>query len=131
MNNCSFSGRITKDPELKATEGGTMYLKFCLAVKRFVKSGEHPQSDFIDCVAWNKTAEIINTYCKKGSMLGVTGRLQTGTYDKNGEKRKTCELVVNDVDLLDTRDKTESEPEATPAPAPETAPNAAELPFEI
>lgn len=129
MNNCSFSGRITKDPELKATEGGTMYLKFCLAVKRFVKSGEHPQSDFIDCVAWNKTAEIINTYCKKGSMLGVTGRLQTGTYEKNGEKRKTCELVVNDVDLLDTRDKTESEPEATPAP--ETAPNAAELPFEI
>lgn len=129
MNNCSFSGRITKDPELKATESGTMYLKFCLAVKRFVKSGEHPQSDFIDCVAWNKTAEIINTYCKKGSMLGVTGRLQTGTYDKNGEKRKTCELVVNDVDLLDTREKTESEPEATPAP--ETAPNAAELPFEI
>ena len=115
MNNCSFSGRLTKDPEIKATEGGTVYLKFCLAVKRLVKSGEHPQSDFIDCVAWNRAAEIINSYCKKGSILGVTGRLQTGTYEKNGEKRKTCEVVVNDVDLLDARDKTESAPEATPA----------------
>ena len=127
MNNCSFSGRITKDPELKATEGGTTYLKFCLAVKRFVKSGEHPQSDFIDCVAWNKTAELIKAYCKKGSLIGVTGRLQSNTYDKNGEKRKSVEIIVNELDFIDTKN---GEGEQSPAPAP-TAPNAAELPFEI
>ena len=100
MNNCTFNGRLTKDPELKTTPNGKKYTRFVLAVKRRVKSGDHPQSDFIDCIAWDKLAEIITQYCSKGSQIGVVGRLQTENYDKNGETRKRYDLIVNEIDFI-------------------------------
>ena len=103
MNICNFTGRITKDPEIKTAQNGNTYLKFCLAVKRRAKVSEHPISDFIDCIAFDKTAEIIYKYCKKGSLIGVSGRLQTNTYEVNGEKRKSSEIVVIELDFLDPK----------------------------
>ena len=103
MNICNFTGRITKDPEIKTAQNGNTYLKFCLAVKRRAKASDHPISDFIDCIAFDKTAEIISKYCKKGSLIGVSGRLQTNTYEVNGEKRKSSEIVVIELDFLDPK----------------------------
>ena len=129
MNNCSFNGRLTKDPELMtAQQSGKAYLKFCLAVKRRTKS-DHPTSDFIDCIAWDKTAELISEYCSKGSQIGVVGRLQTDTYEKDGEKRKSYVIFVNEFDLLGGKRSGSSETAAT---AEETTPNfEPSLPFEV
>lgn len=102
MNNVSLSGRLTKDIELNKTQGGKYYTRFCLAVKRRVKSGEHPQSDFIDCVAWEKTAEILAKYCNKGDQINVSGRIQTNAFEKDGEKRKSTDVIVSEIDLLGT-----------------------------
>lgn len=143
MNICNFTGRLTKDPELKTAQNGNSYLKFCLAVKRRVKNGEHPISDFIDCIAFDKTAEIISKYCKKGSQVGISGRLQTNVYEANGEKHKSSEIVVIELDFLDSKSaesqpaKTESEP--TPAAMVTDEPQEIEptnnivsgLPFEL
>ena len=110
MNICNFTGRITKDPEIKTAQNGNTYLKFCLAVKRRAKSGDHPISDFIDCIAFDKTAELISKYCKKGSLIGVSGRLQTNSYEVNGEKRKSSEIVVIELDFLDPK-SSDTQPE--------------------
>lgn len=126
MNKCNFIGRLTKDPELKSTNNGKKYLNFCIAVRRRVKS-EHPLSDFIDCIAWEKSAEIITQYCGKGSLLGVSGQLQTRTYDKDGEKRKAVELVVTEFDLIGGKSSS-SETAVTVDEAPTFEPS---MPFEV
>ncbi len=91
MNKAILLGRITKDLELKHTASGLAVLKFTVAVNRF-KKGE---ADFINCLAWDKTAELINTYFKKGSLIAIEGRIQTGSYDnKEGKKVYTTEVVV-------------------------------------
>lgn len=91
-------GRLTATPELKSTQSGIEVTSFTLAVQRtFKKQGEQRQVDFIDCIAWRHTATFITTYFQKGSMIAVTGSLQTRNYeDKNGNKRKAVELVVQD-----------------------------------
>lgn len=136
MNNTIIIGRFTKDPELKSTQSGKSVTNFCLAVSRRVKSGEQAQADYIDCVAWDKTAETICKYCKKGSPLGVTGRLQTRTYDKDGNKIKVTELVVLEFDFIGSKssdNKAQTETAAT-AEAPAEVVDDGEpvgLPFEI
>lgn len=118
MNICSFIGRLTKDPELKRTQSGVSYTRFCLAVDGIKDKNGNKTTDFIDCVAWNKSAEIISKYSSKGSKLGVVGRLHTTTAEANGEKRKYTDIIVDAFDLLDSKPKTQCET----APAAETAP---------
>jgi single-strand DNA-binding protein len=125
MNSCNFTGRLTKDPELKTTQGGKNYTRFCLAVDGIKDKDGNKSTDFIDCVAWSKTAEIIAKYARKGSKLGISGRLHTTTYDKDGEKRKSVDIVVNEFDLLDSKPKDQAQTE-TAATAEEP-----ELPFEV
>jgi single-strand DNA-binding protein len=98
INNVVLMGRITHDLELKSTANGVNVVSFTLAVERsFVKQGEQRQADFIDCVAWRNTAEFITKYFNKGSMIAVTGEIQTRNYeDKNGNKRKAVEVVVDE-----------------------------------
>ena len=105
LNNVSLIGRITADPELKTTNTDSKVLSFCLAVQRdYVKHGEERQSDFIDFVAWNKTEEIIAKYLHKGSSVGVTGRVQTRSFeDKDGKKRKATEVVVQNVSFIERK----------------------------
>ena len=95
LNNCTFLGRLTKDPDVGKTQSDVSYCRFCVAVDRaFAREGEERKADFIDCTAWRGTAEFIAKYFHKGDMIGVTGTIQTGTYEKDGVKMKTWALMV-------------------------------------
>ncbi len=134
MNNCSFVGRLTKDPELKTTQSGKKYLRFCLAVDGIKDKDGNKTTDFIDCIAWNKSAEIIAQYSSKGSRLGVTGRLHTTTAEANGEKRKYMDIVVDGFDFLDSKSDNkpqETAPSETAATAEVADDGEPSLPFEI
>lgn len=96
MNSVNIIGRLTRDPELRKTSNGRSVTNFCLAVNR-----ANEGADFIDCVAWSETADLACKYLSKGSQIGVTGRLQTRTYDdKNGNNRKIVEVVIDRVQFL-------------------------------
>ena len=132
MNTCNFTGRLTKDPELKTTQSGKKYLRFCLAVDGIKDKDGNKTADFVDCIAWNKSGEIIAQYARKGSKLGISGRLHTTTYDKDGEKRKSVDVVVNEFELLDSKPKDQAEqPQELPQEQPDQAEIPQELPFEI
>lgn len=132
MNNCTFTGRLTKDPELKTTQSGKKYTMFCLAVDGIKDKDGNKTADFVDCIAWNKSGEIIAQYTRQGSKLGISGRLHTTTYDKDGEKRKSVDVVVNEFELLDSKPKDQSEqPQELPQEQPDQAEIPQELPFEI
>jgi single-strand DNA-binding protein len=105
MNTVCLMGRLTRDPELRHTQVGTAVASFTLAVDRGKgKSTEERITDFIDCVAWKGTAEIISKYFAKGQMAAVTGRLQIrGWTDKDGNKRKSTEVVVSRVFFADSK----------------------------
>lgn len=98
MNSINLVGRLTKEPEIRNTSNGNKVISFCLAVDRRTKD---KATDFIDCVAWNKLAEIISQYCHKGNMLSVTGSLQTRMWEDNtGGKHKASEVNVMSIDLI-------------------------------
>lgn len=98
INKVILIGRLTKDPELRYTPvNNTPVCSFTLAVnRRFSKEGEERQADFINCLAWNKTAEFISKYFVKGSMIAIVGRIQTRTWDDNEGKRHYVTEVVTD-----------------------------------
>ena len=107
MNSCNFVGNITRDLEIKFAnnEKGTPIMKFSIAVRR-----DKDNTDFINCVAFNKTAELIANYFKKGSTIGVSGRLQTGSYkNKEGMNVYTTDLNVNDITFIDKKKRDETE----------------------
>lgn len=105
MNNVSLIGRLTGTPELKRTQSGKAYVKFSIAVDRqFVKQGEERQADFINILAWDKTAEFICKYFEKGRRMALTGRIQTGSYkDKDGNTRYTTDVVAENVEFCDSK----------------------------
>ena len=115
INNVVLMGRICHTPELKNTQSGVEVLSFTVAVERkFTKKGEEKVTDFIDCQAWRQTAVFISTYFDKGSMIAVTGSLQTRSYeDKNGNKRKAFEVVVDNASFCGS--KSESSNPSAPA----------------
>lgn len=101
MNKVFEIGRATKDIELKQTSSGTAVAEFSIAVKRSFKTNGQYESDFFDCVAYNKTAELISQYVKKGDMVGIEGRLQTRNYtNKEGRKVYVTEIIVENVEFL-------------------------------
>jgi single-strand binding protein len=95
MNNIVLIGRITKDPELKYTNNGKGNTRFTLAVQR-----NKDETDFINCVAWEKTAENIAEYFKKGSQIAVQGAIRTGSYEKDGRTVYTTDVWVYKFDFL-------------------------------
>ncbi|MGG0656461.1 single-stranded DNA-binding protein [Rummeliibacillus pycnus] len=106
MNTISLIGRLTKDATLRNLQnGGKAVVNFTLAVNRDYKDGNgEVQADFILCQAWGKTAENIAKFTKKGSKIGVTGRLQTRTFDNdNGGKSFITEVVVEKPEFLDPK----------------------------
>ena len=105
INNVTIIGRTTKDIELRATSSGTNNASFTLAVERnFKNANGEKETDFINCVAWRKTAEILAQYAPKGSMIGVRGRIQTRNYENNqGVRVYVTEIVADEVQLIDTR----------------------------
>ena len=111
MNKSILMGRMVAHPELKSTESGTPVTSFCLAVDRAGKG-----TDFIDCIAWRKSAEFICRYMAKGQRVAVIGNLQARIWeDKQGQKRKATEVVVESAYFADGK-KDELTPANTPAP---------------
>lgn len=105
MNVVSLTGRLTKDIELKSTQSGATYTRFTLAVNRRVpnQNGER-EADFINCVAWNKTAEVMSQYLAKGSQIGITGRIQTDSYkNQHGDNVYTTDIIVEQLDFLESK----------------------------
>jgi single-strand DNA-binding protein len=99
-------GRLCKDPELTYTANtNTPVARFSLAVDRgYTKQGEEKQTDFINCVAWNKTAEFVSNYFTKGRMAVVVGRIQTRSWDdKDGNKRYATEVVADEIYFGDSK----------------------------
>lgn len=94
MNNVVLIGYLTRDPELKQNEKYTQ-CKFTLAVNR-LKEG----ADFISCIAWNKQAELINKYLHKGNQVAIEGRIQTGSYEKDGVKHYTTDVIVQGLNFI-------------------------------
>ncbi|NLA76851.1 MAG: single-stranded DNA-binding protein [Clostridiales bacterium] len=106
MLNCAvIMGRLVATPELRTTGTGISVTSFTVAVNRnFAKSPEERQSDFIDVVAWRQTAEFVTKYFQKGSMIAIQGAIQTRNYeDKNGNKRKSVEIVADNVSFCGSK----------------------------
>ena len=103
-------GRLTYDPELRSTPSGVSVIRFQVACDRnYQRAGAERQADFIDCVAWRQTAEFVSRYFHKGSMIAVEGSIQTQNYtDKNGNQRKSVEVVANNVSFCGSRSESGS-----------------------
>jgi single-strand DNA-binding protein len=108
FNRITLVGNLTRDPEIRYVGSGAAVTKFTLAVNR--RSKQQEETDYIDCVAWDKLAETCNTYLKKGMSCLVDGRLSIRNYDdKDGNKRKATEVVVNTMQMLDRSNRAPGE----------------------
>ena len=106
INNVILSGRLTADPELKMSQNNKKYCQFTLAVDKYVNGKQ--QADFINCVAWEKTAEVLTQYTKKGSKINVVGRISARNYKNNqGITVYITEVIVQQLELLDSKPKEE------------------------
>lgn len=102
MNLVALIGRLTKDPETRYTTGDNQMAvcRFTLAVDRI---GKDKGADFIGCVAFGKTAEVIGKYMSKGRQMAVTGHIQTGSYEKDGQKRYTTDVIVDRMEFVGSK----------------------------
>lgn len=116
LNHIVLMGRLTRDPEYRQTNSGTAVASFTLAVDRDFKSdGGERQTDFIDIVAWRQTAEFVSRYFTKGRMAVVSGRLQIRDWtDKEGGKRRSAEVVADNVYFGDSKRENAADPEKKP-----------------
>ena len=106
LNHITIMGRLTRDPELRRTGSGIAVASFTVAVDRDFggRDGGERETDFIDCVAWRQTGEFVSKYFTKGSMAVVSGRLQIRSWtDKDGNKRRTAEVVADNVYFADSK----------------------------
>lgn len=104
MNSVQLVGRLTKDPDVRYTDGGTTIARFALAVDRRYRSENGPTADFPNCVAFGKTAEFIEKYFKKGMRLGCQGRIQTGSYENNeGQRIYTTDVVIENCEFVESK----------------------------
>lgn len=114
MNTVALTGRLTHAPELKSTATGTSVLRFAIAVDRnYQAKGQERATDFVDCIAWRSTAEFIGRNFKKGQMIALTGEIQTSNYEKDGQKRKSVEVVVNQAYFCGGKETPSAQPKAT------------------
>lgn len=106
MNKVVIMGRLTRDPEVRYSqnEKSTAVARFTLAVDRRFKRDNEPTADFINCVAFGKTGEFIEKYCRQGTKLCVEGRIQTGSYtNKDGNKVYTTDVVVENAEFAESK----------------------------
>ncbi|MDQ6595087.1 single-stranded DNA-binding protein [Bacillus salipaludis] len=122
INQVTLVGRLTKDPELKTTSDGTSVTQVTLAVSRnFRNQNGEIEADFVLCTLWRKAAENTAQYCRKGSVVGVTGRLHTRNYEKEGKRVYITEVIGEQIRFLGAKphvDNSSPSPSPTPAPAP-------------
>lgn len=122
MNNVSLMGRLTRDAELRYASNTEMAnARFVVAVNRKLskekrqeaESNGYPTADFISCTAWGKTAENIGNYFKKGNRIAITGHIQTGSYEKDGQRVYTTDVVVDGFDFVESNKDNNSNQENT------------------
>ena len=119
LNHITIMGRLTRDPELRRTGGGIAVTSFTVAVDRDFSSKDEKETDFVDCVAWRQTGEFVSKYYTKGRMAVVSGRLQIRSWtDKDGNKRRSAEVVADNVYFGDSR----RDGDNAPAPVSEAPP---------
>ena len=123
LNHIVLMGRLTRDPELRRTGSGIAVASFTLAVDRdYAAQGAERETDFVDIVAWRSTAEFVSKYFTKGRMAVVSGRLQIRNWqDKDGNKRRSAEVVANDVYFGDSKRDGASAPAGFDQSAPSYA----------
>ena len=102
MNTANIIGNLTRDPELKHSQSGKAIVNFSIAVQRKFKKDE---TDFFECVAWDKTAELIAEHFCKGHKIGITGDLQQQRWEKDGKKQSKVIINVSQIDFLQAKDK--------------------------
>ena len=125
LNHITIMGRFVRDPELRRTGSGIAVASFTLAVDRDFKasSGGEKEVDFIDCVAWRQTGEFVSKYFTRGRMAVVSGKLQIRSWtDKDGNKRRTAEVVADNVYFGDSKSESASTGSQAAAPASYSAP---------
>lgn len=105
INRVVLVGRLTKDPELRYTPSGVPMARFTVAVNRtFANQQGEREADFIGCVAWRKQAENLANFMRKGSLVGIDGRIQTGSYEgQDGKRVYTTDIVADNVQFLEPR----------------------------
>lgn len=138
MNQCTIIGNLTSDPELRQTTSGKSVVKFTIAVNNGKDSeGNDRPADFITCQAWNKTAELVGRYCKKGKPIVVIGAFKTDKYqDKNHEDvtHYNSYILVNSIEFVGGGNNNSQQTQTAPAqsaapPAPVEAPLDGDIPF--
>lgn len=106
MNRVWLTGRLTKDPELSTTSKGTPNCQFCIAVNRPVVRDGVRETDFINCIVWNKQAENLVKYQKKGNLIGVQGQFRTDKYEVNGENKYKSYILGEEVEYMESKKDT-------------------------
>lgn len=116
MNTVNLIGRLTKDPELRYSPSGTPICRFTIAVNReFSNQQGEREADFISCIAFNKQAENLSNFQKKGNRVGVVGRIQTGSYEgQDGKRVYTSDVVANNIEYLDYRSEQQNGQNSVP-----------------
>lgn len=127
MNKIIIKGRLTRDPELKAGGTGTEYCKLTVAVDR--RGGKEKITDFFDCTAFGKTAAAIGQYMTKGREILIEGRMQSNTYEKEGQKRKSWDLVVDTFEFCGSKQDSAGAPATVDAQSGMQIADGEELPF--
>lgn len=118
INNVSLTGRLTRDPELRVTAGGTQLLSFTLAFNTSVRNRQTGEWDergnFIDCTMFGKRAEALLNFLAKGQKVAIAGKLRYATWDRDGQRRSKLDLIVDDIVFMAQRQDADQ-----PAPAPQ------------
>lgn len=123
MNKVILMGRLAREPEVRYSQGTEplAIARYTLAVNRRFKRKDEPETDFIPCVAFGKSGEFAEKYFRKGQLVAVTGRLQVRSWDKDGEKRWTTEVVIEEQYFAESKkDSGEGKPAAQSKPAAQT-----------
>lgn len=106
INLCVLIGRTTRDIDLRRTGNGTAVASFTLAVNRDFKTNDGQEADFIQCVAWKKTAELLDQYVHKGDRIAINGSIRTRNYeDSHGRTVYVTEVLVNHVEFIETKNR--------------------------
>lgn len=121
MNKVILIGRLCADPETRYSANGDCVAKYRLAVNRKIKKEGQPEADFLNCIAFGKTGEFASRFLKKGSKIAIEGRVQTGSYEKDGVKHYTTDIIVEQHEFCDSNVSSNTAQAMAPSPAADMA----------
>lgn len=130
LNKIILQGRLTREPEIKSTSSGKHFAQFTIASDR-PKYGDKQETDFISCIAWEKTATFLGNYFHKGDMILITGRMTSRGYEtQSGEKRTAYEVLTESIDFCGSKAQPQPQAQAQ-AQTPPLQSTQEEIPFEV